>query len=231
MFIFESKSSMIMKFLLLLLLPIFLNAQDSIQSQNISVISAEKLNIVYRGVPNPIKIAVPGAKSFVATAPGLVKMDSMGNYRLSAGSGNTVTVGIDAIMHDNTTKHEEKIFRIKPFPALTAVLNNNTEFRGNYYLTKEELIKSQVNGVLVNMLMFESNIDFGISQFEIIIPSNKKRKTFIVTGNTMSKEVITELEKVRAGSLIIIYGIKTWQKIFDGYFDKVSSIVVEIRED
>ena len=48
----------------------------------ISVISAEKLNVVYRGIPNPIKIAVPGAKSFVATGPGLVKTDSIGNYKL-----------------------------------------------------------------------------------------------------------------------------------------------------
>ena len=198
---------------------------------NISVISAEKLNVVYRGIPNPIKIAVPDAKSFVATGLGLVKTDSVGNYKLSPGSGNTVTVNIDAVMQDNTAKHEEKVFRVKSFPALTTVLNNDTEYRGNYRMTKEELIKAQVNVVLVNMQMFESNVDFGVSQFEIIIPvKNKKRKTFTVVGNTMNKEVIAELSNVKTGAFIIIADIKTWQNIFNGYNDKISAIGIEITD-
>ena len=79
-----------MKYFLILLFSISAFAQsDSISRANISVVSAEKLNVVYRGIDNPIKIAVPGAKSFIATAKdsALVKIDNLGNYTLRAESG------------------------------------------------------------------------------------------------------------------------------------------------
>jgi len=220
-----------MKYIIIVLFFICFQAQsqDSIQSQNISVISAEKLNVVYRGVPNPIKIAVPGAKSFIATGQGLVKTDSIGNYKLSAGPGNTVTVSIYATMQDNSVKHEEKVFRIKSFPALTAILNDDVS--NTYNMTREDLIKSQVNVTLINMPMYESNVDFGVRKFDIRIPTKHgKIKTFTVIGNIMTDEVIAELKKVKKGSVIMIYQVSAWQNIFKGYFDKISLIGVKIIE-
>jgi hypothetical protein len=97
------------KYLFLLLLSGVAFAQNT----NISVISAEELNVVYRGIGNPIKIAVPGAKSFIAVAPGLTAVDSLGNYILSPGVDNEVTVKIDAVMEDGFNAKGGKSFSDK----------------------------------------------------------------------------------------------------------------------
>lgn len=96
------------------------------QKDNISVVSAEKLNVVYRGVPNPIKIAVPGAKSFIATADGyntIEKKDDFGNYILKVGGGNEVKIHIEAQMEDGSVLREEKVFRIYGLAAPSATIN------------------------------------------------------------------------------------------------------------
>lgn len=60
-----------MKYILILLfITIFANAQED---TNISIISLERDYLLFRGVNNPIKIAVPGALSFKAEAYRLKK--------------------------------------------------------------------------------------------------------------------------------------------------------------
>jgi hypothetical protein len=116
-----------MKYLPILLLSFCAFAQtDSISRTNISVISAERLNVVYRGIDNPIKIAVPGAVSFEVSAPGIKKGSGQGNYILNPGQGNEVNVIIIAIMSDGKLLNELKTFRIKGLPAPTGVLNDDS---------------------------------------------------------------------------------------------------------
>ena len=50
---------------------------------NSAVISADKMNVVYRGVQNPITVSVPGVadNAVKASAPGLKKVKGIGKYR------------------------------------------------------------------------------------------------------------------------------------------------------
>jgi len=219
-----------MKYILFIFFSITTYAQsDSISRTNISVISAEKLNVVYRGIDNPIKIAVPGAKSFTATAKdsALVKIDDLGNYRLTAGSGTEIKINIDAIMQDNSTLHEEKTFRIMGLPAPIGTLNDDS--KGSFMMTKEMLMDSQVNIIFENMLLYECNVDFGVKQFNIMIPlKHNKRKVIIVEGNKMNLNVNALLLKAEQGSIVIITEIKLWNKT-DIFIDKPPSpIAIEI---
>ncbi|MDZ7613553.1 MAG: GldM family protein [Flavobacteriaceae bacterium] len=54
---------------------------------NAAVISADKMNVVYRGVENPITISIPGVADNVvnATAPGLRKVTGIGKYMMNPG--------------------------------------------------------------------------------------------------------------------------------------------------
>jgi gliding motility-associated GldM-like protein len=56
-----------------------------------AIVSAEKMNVVYRGMSNPISIYVPNNIPFMASAPGLSK-DDKGKYILTPGIGNEVIV-------------------------------------------------------------------------------------------------------------------------------------------
>jgi len=56
---------------------------------NSAVISADKMNVVYRGVSNPMTISVPGVADNVVqgTAPGLKKVKGIGKYIMNPGKG------------------------------------------------------------------------------------------------------------------------------------------------
>ena len=220
-----------MKYILILLISLTAFAQtDSISISNISVISAERLNVVYRGMNNPIKIAMPGAISFAASAPGLRKGTSEGNYILNPGQGKDVTVTIVAKMPDGKYISEKKVFRIMGLPAPMGILNDDT--KGSYLMTIGMLTNAQVNIIFDNVLIFESNVDFGVTQFNLTIPlKHNKSKTIIVSGNKMNNEAITLLNKLIPGDIIIISEIKVWNKT-DIFIDKPPSpIAIEIYKD
>lgn len=224
-----------MKYILFIFFSVTAYAQsDSINSSNISVVSVEKLNVVYRGINNPIKIAVPGAKSFIATAKdsALVKIDNFGNYTLRAGSGTEMKINIDATMQDNSSLHEEKKFRIMGLPALSSILNNDLHGRGSYIMTKEELSKAVVGLIYENVLIYEPNVNYGVSNFTLIIPQkHNKIKRIVVEGNKMSNEAVNELKKVKKGTIIIIIEISMWTKgIIDMMCNKIHAISVEIAD-
>lgn len=207
--------------LLFLLLTCIANAQDS---NTVSVISAERQNIVYRGVPNSLKIGVPGSKSFTASAPGLTK-DSLGNYKLSPGPGNEIKIMIDAVMHDNSVIHEEKVFRIKGLPAPSATINGE----GSKYplvMSTEQLINAEIGIEMKNFLLLNETSDFfKVHSFTVTIG----KKTFNIEGNIIKGKITAEIKKIKSGTFIIIedvrYGVQD-PTICRG---AINPIVVEIR--
>ena len=71
---------------------------------NSAVISADKMNVVYRGVENPITISVPGVadNAVKASAPGLRKVKGVGKYMMAPGKGREVKITVNAKLPDGT---------------------------------------------------------------------------------------------------------------------------------
>jgi len=88
------------------------------KTSNSSVVSADKMNVVYRGLPNPISIAVSNCKSFTATGNGLFK-NKDGTYQLVPGIGLETVITIEIILNDGSIKKEEHKFRIKNSPRIS----------------------------------------------------------------------------------------------------------------
>lgn len=177
---------------------------DSIQSQNISVISAERLNVVYRGVDNPIKIAVPGAVSFDVSAPGMRK-DSIkgpGNYIINPGSGNELSVSIIYKLPDGTAKAERKLFRILGIPAVNTFIDGSY----TYSMNREQLMGIIVGATLENFLFPEGEVD--VKGFTITMQKKSgKSKTFEVEGNKLTAAAKEEIKKIKKGNIIVIHNI------------------------
>ena len=177
---------------------------------NLSVVSAEKVNILYCGMDNTIKIAMPGAKSFKATAKDLelVKIDSIGNYTIHPTSVGKTIIHIDAIMQDNTYKHEEKVFRTLGLPKTTGILDNGEIHSGEFYMTKKQLINSKVNFIFENVSIVQPDPEYGVKNFKIALPVKKdKHRHYLVEGDKMSTEVIEAIGNLKPGSAIFIYNI------------------------
>lgn len=115
------------KFLLIfcLLFCQFLLAQNDtvlVSKPKIGVISVDKLNVVYRGIQNPISIAVPNAKSFKVS--GLGVKEENGKYYISPGQGNEVIITLEIILENDSKVVEEHVFRIKNLKKHIARINN-----------------------------------------------------------------------------------------------------------
>jgi gliding motility-associated protein GldM len=183
-------------FFSLLLLNLSVSAQTD---KNISVVSADRLNIVYRGVPNPIKVAYPGADSLIVSAPGLKKVEGRNNYVLTPGQGNEVTLSITAILPDGNRKSEKKIFRIKGLPAPVGAIYGN--YFGSLTLTKQELKDAVVE---ISMQDFLFDVNMVVRGFTIGISG---KRSITIEGNTMSLDAIKMIDKLKKGQQVIIDNI------------------------
>lgn len=188
----------------LICLNIQAQVKDTLKPQNLSVISVEKANILYRGINNPIKIAVPGAKSFTATAPGLAKIDNRGNYNfiVTAALEDSVVVKLDIILTDNTIKNEQKIFRIEDIPKYKAVLNGQNCTGCIVEVTKKQLIDGKIEIICDNSYL-EKPV---VKALEIKLP---KCDGILIYGNQIDQETITKIRRLKAGSILYI---KTYSK-------------------
>lgn len=190
--------------LLLLLLEVSAFAQGNKQSP--AVISAEKLNIVYRGVSNPIKIAVPGIKSqyITAIAPGLTKAQGEGNYIITPVEGEKVEIRVTYQFEDGSSGYESKTFLIKEPPLPMGALNGGNCSQCIYHLTKQELIDSHVDVIFPNFLFINNII---VSKFKLVL-LNSKNNTIIVQGSLMDKDCIAAINTAENNSDIMITDIE-----------------------
>src|SRR5690606_33694326 len=73
----------------------------TISKPNAALIAADKMNVVYRGVSNPMTIAIPGIpdSKVSASAPGLSKA-SGSRYTMNPGTGRTVKITASGTLPD-----------------------------------------------------------------------------------------------------------------------------------
>lgn len=189
---------------------------------NSAVISADKMNVVYRGVSNPITVSVPGVadNAVKASAPGLRKVKGIGKYSMAPGKGREVKINVSAKLPDGTPITSSQIFRIKDIPAPVAAV------RGEYgmiKMPKSTLQKATISSMLPD---FVFDLKINTTGFSVKVPG---QPTVIVRGNKFDASAIRVLNKARRGDVVIIFDIK--QKLVgnSGYYLKNASPVnVEI---
>ncbi len=189
---------------------------------NSAVISADKMNVVYRGVQNPITVSVPGVadNAVKASAPGLKKIKGIGKYAMSPGKGREVKITVSAKLPDGTPISSSQMFRIKDIPAPVAAV------RGEYgmiKMPKSTLQKATISSMLPD---FVFDLKINTTGFSVKVPG---QPTVIVRGNKFDASAIRVLNKARKGDVVIIFDIK--QKLVgnSGYYLKNASPVnVEI---
>jgi gliding motility-associated protein GldM len=189
---------------------------------NSAVISADKMNVVYRGVQNPMTISVPGVADNVvkANAPGLKKVKGVGKYMMSPGKGREVKIKVTAKLPDGTPISSSQVFRIKDIPAPQAAV------RGEYgmiKMPKSTLQKATISSVLPD---FVFDLKINISGFSVKVPG---QPTVIVKGTKFNAAAIRVLNRARRGDMVIIFDLKQKLQGNSGYYLKNANAVnVEI---
>lgn len=187
---------------------------------NQAIISADKMNVVYRGVPNPISISVPGIASnkVNAQAPGMSKVGD-GKFMLNPQAGSEVKINVSATMPDGKTMSSAQVFRIKGLPAPTGKVGGTEKNKG----PKSNLEVCSVTAVMED---FDFPVTVNVTQFNIKVPG---QGTVVVSGSKMDSRAKAAIAKANKGDVIIISDIKASFQGIDQMARRVSSCTYEIQ--
>jgi gliding motility-associated protein GldM len=169
---------------------------------NTANISADKMNVVYRGLPNPMTISFAGIgdNNVTASAPGLTKAGGNGKYNLNPGAGEEVTVSVTGKMSDGKSVSDKKTFRIKGIPAPQAAIGGTT---GSQKGAKTRLQSSQITAVLPDFLY---DLKFQVTQFVLKVPG---QASIVVNGDRVNAQCVAALARATKGDQITISDVKT----------------------
>ncbi|WP_179021298.1 GldM family protein [Winogradskyella forsetii] len=201
-----------------------LQSLDSLKTE--ATLELKKMNVVYRGVSNPIYISKPNVIWFEASAPGLKEKDKKGNYILAPGSGNTIDITIKSKLNNGDSLTEIKTLRIKDIKAPIGTINKlgcgaNCELK----FKKKELTNAVIDAKIYDFL---HEMDFVVNSFKIKMPHYR---TLEIDGNTMNIWANDLFTLLRPGDLIQIFDINIHISGSSSYRLKgVSPILIKIIE-
>ena len=195
-------------------------AQDTIPAAK-SVVALDKMNVVYRGVENPISIAVNNAKSYVISGKGVLKKED-GSYVLLPGSGNETKVFIEIENFDGSKVVEEHVFRVLNIPMHQTTINGDySTFRSSLEFKIEELIDAEIGVKFIDCFF----ITCEVSQFNLKVGSYP---TIVIIGNKITPEALELIKKARKKDIILINQIKGKYSGFDGFIKNPRPIAFKI---
>ena len=203
---------------------LFLSLTSFAQEQPKAIVEVNKMNVVYRGVSNPLTLSMPGTVSFEASAPGLKKVDDYGNYIMVPGSGLTVDIELRGKLSNGETVSAIKTFRIKDLPAPIGTINKlGCGKKCIIELTKDEFLNGKV-GIKIENFIHEYEAE--IQSFKLKLNDSE---SFFVQGNGINGVI----ENLRVGDSILIYYLKAKYGPPFSYFKmrQPSNIRIKIIQD
>jgi gliding motility-associated protein GldM len=197
------------------------NSFATISKPNAALIAADKMNVVYRGVANPMSISIPGIpdNKVTASAPGLNKV-SASKYVMNPGTGREVTINASGILPDGTKINTPATFRIKDIPRPEGSISRQT---GSLKLPKRNV---EIATIGAGLEEFDFDLNLAVSGFKFKVPG---QPTVTVRGDKMDAKAKSALERARRGDVVQIFDIEAYITNNKSYkLKKVSPVVVEI---
>ncbi|MGB0892139.1 MAG: gliding motility protein GldM [Flavobacteriaceae bacterium] len=179
----------------------FESSYSVIPEPSAAVVSADKMNVVYRGLSNPISVSLPGVSdnNLRVSATGGTLSGSGGKFKLKPSSGKNVTINVSAKLSSGKTVNSKAIFRIKDIPAATGFIRNQY---GTVRMPKSGLANSPITAGIPD---FEFDLNIKLKSFKVKVPG---QLTIIVNGDRLNAAAKKVLSKAKRGDIINVYGIK-----------------------
>jgi len=194
-----------------------------IPKPNNAVISADKMNVVYMGVDNPMTISIPGISDdkVSATGSGLKRASGSGKYIMKPNAGKEVKINVTGKLPSGETVSTSQVFRIKGIPSPSGTIRKES---GYVKMPKANLEKSTVGAELPD---FDFDLSLTTISFSIKVPG---QSTVSVKGNKMDSQALKAIKKAKRGDVITIFAIKSALKGNSTYKIKPASAVsIEIE--
>ena len=189
---------------------------------NAAVISADKMNVVYRGVQNPMTISIPGVSDAQASAPGLTKQ-SGSSYMMTPGSGREVEINVTGKLANGESVSDSQTFRVKDIPSPVGTVRGQEGAGGPIKMQKNGLKISTVGAVIPD---FDFDLNLNISGFKLQVPG---KPVVVVQGQKLNAQAQQAVDAAKRGSTVMIFDIQASIAGNSSYkLKQVSPILVEL---
>jgi len=196
-----------------------------IPKPNAAVISADKMNVVYRGVINPMTISIPGVGSVTANAPGLVSAGGGGKYNMDVTTvkGREVTIRVTGKLPGGMVVTDSKTFRIKDIPRPIGTIRGEDGNGGPVRMQRQGLEISSVGAALLD---FDFDLRLNVTGFSFKVSG---QPTVKISGNKLNSQAKSALRRARRGETVQIFDINANISTNLGYkLRKISPVFIEL---
>ena len=181
------------------------NIDEKYVSNTKTVVSADKMNILYRGVKNPISVATFCSSLISVTASGNANIiEKNEEYFVDVTNYEKDEIKITIVgKYQNGSKFKDsKSFRIKNIATPRVVVRDRG---GNAMISKSSLKQIKV-GVKVQDFHLDSKL--AVIEFKIRIKGDPQ-PAITIRGDIMNENAKEFIDKTNAGDIITIFDIKT----------------------
>ncbi|MBZ9730850.1 gliding motility protein GldM [Salegentibacter sp. JZCK2] len=193
-----------------------------IPKPNSAVISADKMNVLYRGVQNPMTISIPGVGSISAQAPGLSPAGGAGQYMMNVTTlqAREVAINVSGKLPGGETVSDSKTFRIKDIPQPVGTVRGEN---GSLQMQRNSLEISTISASLPD---FDFNLDLNVTGFSFKVPG---QPTIRVNGSKLDNNAKAALRRAGRGETVQIFDIQAGIAGNSSYkLKKVAPVIVEL---
>ena len=188
-------------------------------------VSAEKMNVVYIGLDNPISVSVPGIPNerlTVVTSNAVLKNNGNGKYMLNVKDGRKVDVTVFATVENGEKRNMGVMsFRVKRVPkpvARIAKITNEGVMSKNVFAAER--------GVFALYEDFEFDVVCKVVSFDMFYPAKGLYLNVPVKGNQISTEMHTVFNKLKRNDKVRFENIKAVGP--DGMIVSLSPLTIKV---
>ena len=196
----------------------------TINKPNNATIAADKMNVVYRGVTNPMTITFAGIQDnkIRANAAGLTRVKGSA-YAMNPGTGREVTINVSGTLPDGDPVRDSATFRIKDIPRPTGTIRGEDGDGGCVRMQRQGLEKSSVGAALQD---FDFDLKLNVTGFSFKVSG---QPTIKVNGRKLNSQASGALKRAKRGETLQIFDITANIAGNSGYkLKKISPICIEL---
>jgi gliding motility-associated protein GldM len=199
----------------------------TINKPNAATVKADSMNVVYRGIPNPMTISFAGIedKDVRVNAIGLSKVKGNKKYSILPQKGRFVTINVSGTLPDNGgTVSDKATFRIKPLPPPVATINDQISADGRFKMPRKALEVADIGAKMGKNFNF--NLNLKVIGFSVSVPDVPTVK---VEGARFNERAKNAIRKAKRGQKVEIFDVRV-KAVSNSKvrLDKIPQIVVEL---
>lgn len=190
------------------------------------VVSPTKMNVFYKGIPNPVSVSLPGFKDediVPSISNGTISSDGKGGYTVKVNSGKEANISVTATLPDGSKKSMGPvIFRVKRIPNPVPNFAKKTPSDNTIKMASFK----NARGLVAKMDNFDFEVSVKVSSFDMTFVKDGTIITKKSGSNKVTSEMTANMKKVRSGEKIYIENIKV--KMPDGTTRKVANMALKV---